>query len=606
MNQQERRQVLEYIEKYSTEFNRLTADVMEKVLGNTMAPAAAEAFGASSLPLPEQGNVRINPEQFLNQQVEFMQAQQQLWQSASKAFLGEEAETVIAPEQGDKRFADPDWDGNPMFNYIKQAYLLNAQYMNRLVDSMEFDSPKMAEQVRFYTRQYVNSVAPTNFLLTNPEVCKEILQTEGENLARGMDNFMRDLEESPTEALKITQVRSDAFILGEDLANTAGSVVFKNDLIELIQYQSSTEQVRSVPLLILPPFINKYYILDLGEKKSLVKWLVDQGFTVFLVSWINPDKRHAHVDFNHYVELGVLAALDAVCDITGEPTVNAAGYCIGGTLLGMAQSILKSRGDDRIQSCTFLTTLFDFSDPGEVGNYLTEDSFSIIEKSVKNKGYFDGRVLALSFSLLRENNLFWSFFIENYLKGKDPMPFDILYWNSDSTNVPAATYVYYLRNMYLDNKLKQANALTICDTPIDLANIGVPSYCLAAQADHIVQWKSAYDSALLLDKGDNTPVRFVLTESGHVAGVVNPASKGKYPHWVAADENAQTELAVDAETWMSTAQQVQGSWWDDWCAWLNDRSGALGEAPGVGSDSYPALCAAPGEYVKVRLDNQAL
>lgn len=598
MNQQERMQVLGYIEKYSAEFSKLTADVMNRVLTNTMASDGSEP--PAGLVMPEQGCVRINPEQFLNQQMQFMQQQQQLWQSASQAFLGGNVETLIEPEKGDKRFADPDWDGNPVFNYIKQAYLLNAQYMNQLVDSMEFDDPKLAEQVRFYTRQYVSSVAPTNFLLTNPEVCKEILQTEGENLARGMDNFMRDLEQSPTEALKITQVKSDAFVLGKDLANTEGGVVFKNELIELIQYKPTTEQVHSVPLLILPPFINKYYILDLGGKKSLVKWLVSQGFTVFMASWVNPNRQHAAFGFDEYVELGAIAALDAVCEITGAEKVNVAGYCVGGTLLGITQSVLKARGDNRINTCTFLTTLFDFSEPGEVGNYLSEDSFAVIEKTVKTKGYFDGRVLALSFSLLRENNLFWSFFIDNYLKGKDPMPFDILYWNSDSTNVPAAVYIYYLRNMYLDNQLKHAGALTICDTPVDLAQVGVPSYCLAAQADHIVLWQAAYKSAQILAKNEAAQVRFVLTESGHVAGVVNPADRGKYPHWV------NDTLASDAESWMAEAKQQEGSWWSDWRDWLAARAGEQCAAPAVGSKKHPVLGDAPGSYVKVRLDHQAL
>lgn len=598
MNQQERMQVLGYIEKYSAEFSRLTADVMNRVLTNTMSSGGDEP--PAGLSMPEQGSVRINPEQFLSQQMAFMQQQQQLWQSASQAFMGGDVETVIKPEQGDKRFADPDWDGNPVFNYIKQAYLLNAQYMNKLVDSMEFDDPKLAEQVRFYTRQYVSSVAPTNFLLTNPEVCKEILQTEGENLARGMDNFMRDLEQSPTEALKITQVKNDAFVLGDDLANTEGGVVFKNDLIELIQYTPTKEQVYSIPLLILPPFINKYYILDLGQKKSLVKWLVDQGFTVFMVSWVNPSKQHAAYGFDEYVEQGAIAALDAVCGITKSDKVNVAGYCVGGTLLGIAQSVLKARGDERINTCTFLTTLFDFSEPGEVGNYLTEDSFKVIEKSVNTKGYFDGRVLALSFSLLRENNLFWTFFVDNYLKGKDPMPFDILYWNSDSTNVPAEVYIYYLRNMYLDNQLKQVGALTICGTPIDLTEVGVPSYCLAAQADHIVLWQSAYDSAQILAKNEQADVRFVLTESGHVAGVVNPADRGKYPHWV------NDTLAADAETWMAGAKQQEGSWWGDWQMWLADRAGEQCKPLKVGTKKFPVLDAAPGDYVKVRLDHQAL
>ncbi|WP_045825935.1 class I poly(R)-hydroxyalkanoic acid synthase [Teredinibacter turnerae] len=580
-------ELLQMIEKFNGVFNDLVQDVMQRVIAQQFEGESTTAdFGsASSGQIP---NIKLDPQSFLKQQFNFLTQQQMLWQNAVRSLVGEPQQPLVKEARGDKRFVDGDWEGNPVFSYIKQAYLLNAEYLNSLVDVMQFDDKRVEERIRFYTRQFVNSMSPSNYLFTNPEVFREMLQSEGENLARGIDNFMRDLENSPNEAFKITQVKVDAFRLGQDLASTPGSVVYKNRLIQLIQYAPMTAQTHRIPLLIIPPFINKYYILDLDKKKSLVRWLVDQGFTVFMISWVNPDHTYESVGFDEYVREGVNAALDNVVTITGEDRVNVAGYCVGGTLLGMAQSWLRARGDARINSLSFLTTLFDFSEPGEVGNYISEQVYSVIEQSVRNKGYFDGRILGLGFSLLRENNLFWSFFINNYLRGKDPTPFDILYWNSDSTNIPGDAYLYYLRNMYMDNRLREPGALSVMGLPLDLTSIDTPSYFLAAMSDHIVLWNAAYRSAHCLGGAK----RFVLTESGHVAGVVNPADGGKYPHWV------NDKLPDSPQDWLAGASQVDGSWWRDWQAWLVQHSGTEGEPPAMASALEPA----PGSYVKKRLE----
>lgn len=590
MNQAEKHQVLDYIDKFSGVFNSMVGEVTKRIL-NGGANADSLAVGEFK-PQDMASSVKVNPERFVQHQLAFLQRQQQLWQNASKAFMGEEFKNVVEKDASDSRFDDSDWHGNPGFNYIRQAYLLNAEYMRDLVDLLEFEDRAVEDQVRFYTRQLINSLSPSNYVLTNPEVCREILSTQGENLARGIDNFMRDLERSPNEAFKITQVRHDAFELGKDLATTPGNVIYQNHLIQLIHYTPTQAEVYAKPLLIIPPFINKYYILDLNEKKSLVRWLRDQGYNVFIVSWVNPDESFRDFPFDDYINHGIIAALDVVQKVTGSEQINLAGYCVGGTILGMAQAYLAEQGDTRINSLSFFTTLFDFSEPGEVGTYLSNQLIPIVERSVTAKGYLDGRILALSFSLLRENNLFWSFFIENYLKGKDPIPFDILYWNSDSTNLPAQAFLAYLRNMYLGNRLIDG-AVSVNDVPIHLSNISVPSYCLAAQTDHIVLWQAAYKSARHLG-GD---VRFVLTESGHVAGVINPAERGKYPHWV------NDELPSMASDWFAGAEQKAGSWWNDWHAWLSQRSGkkiAVDQA--VDAASCVALEDAPGSYVKKRLD----
>lgn len=595
MTKQDKTQLLEYLNQFNAVVNDATQEVTRRVLnaqfGEQASPFAQPTGGATNF----SGGVKLDAKVFLQQQLNFMEKQQQLWQNATRAMLGEVVEPLISEAPGDNRFSDGDWQGSPAFSYVKQAYLLNAEFMQEMVSALEFEDPKVGEQVRFYTRQLISSMAPTNYVLTNPEVCREILQTQGECLARGIDKFVRDLENSPSEAFKITQVDIGAFTLGEDLACTPGKVVFRNRLIELLQYAPQTDDVQAVPLLIVPPFINKYYILDLNQKKSLVRWLVSQGFTVFMISWVNPGEAESDFEFERYLFDGIVAALNVVKNITGSEQVNTAGYCVGGTALGMVQAYLSARGDNSIASMSLLTTMFDFSEPGEVGNYLNAQTLPLIEQSIKSKGYLDGRILALSFSLLRENNLFWSYFIENYLKGKDPIPFDILYWNSDSTNLPGPAYLYYLEQMYVGNRLCEDGALSVAEVPVVLSSIKVPCYCLAAQADHIVLWQSAYRSAALL--GGN--IRFVLTESGHVAGVVNPPDRGKYGHW-----RGSTDLQQPPEQWLADATLEPGSWWSDWRDWLLQHAGERVSPPTLGSSDFPTLDNAPGRYVRVRLEAQ--
>ena len=423
-------------------------------------------------------------------------------------------------------------------------------------------------------------------------MCEEILASDGKNLIKGMQNFMRDLERSPLEAFKITQNDDAAFTLGEDLATTQGEIVYENPVCQLIHYHPKTAQQYQEPILFVPPFINKYYILDLDEKKSMVKGLLEQGHPVFMLSWVNADASLAEYDFTDYMKLGPVKALDVICNITGQSKVNTVGFCVGGTLLSLATAWLRAQGDERINSVTLLTTLLDFSEPGEIGNYLSDDMIPIMEQTADIKGVYDGRILGLSFSLLRENNLFWSFFINNYLRGKDPAAFDILHWNGDATNIPAACFKQYLKFSYLENQLRQPSAITIDDVSIDLGNIDMPVYFLATVADHIVLWQTAYKGTKPLPN-----CQFTLAGSGHLAGVINPPEGGKYPHW----QNSTIEDT--AEDWFANATEVAGSWWPDWYQWLEDKNGKKARAitPGEHND-YPAIEPAPGRYVKVRLE----
>lgn len=585
--------VLEYIEQFSEVFNQK----FQQVLNKTMQ--GSEQLGASNYDANQfnewLNSANVDSAKLINNQMAFMEQQMQLWQSATKSMLGESAAPVVAEEKGDQRFVDEQWSSNPVYSYIKQAYLLNSQLLNNTLESMQFADPKVAEQVAFYTRQYINAVSPTNSILTNPEVCREIVETKGENLTRGLDNFMEDLQRSPIDAFSVTQTDADAFTLGKDLATTPGKVVYENEFIQLIQYNATTEKVHKQPILITPPFINKYYILDLNERKSLVRWLVAQGYTVFIISWVNPDASYRDKDFGDYMKRGPIAALDVVEKITKTNKVNMVGWCVGGTLLTTAVAYLRAKGDERVNSLTLFTTLLDFSEPGEVGVYLSDNNMPAIEQAADEKGYFDGRILGLGFSMLRENNLFWSYFVNNYLKGKDPAPFDLLYWNSDPTNFPAAAFKQYLSSTYVTNQLKEAGGVTIDGVAIDLAKIDVPCYFLSTIADHIVPWQGSYKGTQLVS-GDTT---FVLAGSGHLAGVINPADGGKYPHWTSE------ELKEDAQQWFAGATKHDGSWWPHWQLWLSEKSGSQVKARTVGrSKAFPAIEDAPGRYVRVRLDGK--
>ena len=464
-------ELLKQLDQYAHLFSSKVQEILSASLANQNAE---NPFDLSKLQRLMDSGVEVDSQKLIQSQIQFMQKQNELWQQASKAMFGQNAHEVAHESKQDKRFTHEDWQQNPVFNYIKQSYLLNSELMENTLGAMQFKDKKAAEKVHFYTRQYINSVAPTNYLFSNPQVCEEILASDGKTLIKGMQQFMHDLEKSPLEAFKITQTDTSAFTLGKDLATTKGKVVYENKLFQLIHYTPMTKQTHEVPILFTPPFINKYYILDLDEKKSMVRGLLLQGFSVFMISWINPDSDLAEEDFVSYMKNGPIQALDVICEITGQQQVNAVGFCVGGTLLSMATAWLRAKGDERITSLTLLTTLLDFSEPGEVGNYLSEDMVPIIEQTADLKGVYDGRILGLSFSLLRENNLFWSFFINNYLRGKDPAAFDILYWNSDATNIPAACFKQYLNYTYIENKLMQPGAIVIDDVPIDLSNIDIP------------------------------------------------------------------------------------------------------------------------------------
>ncbi len=580
-------QVLGYIEQYANIFNSVAQDIVKRASIGDQQPSPFLG-DLEKLQALLAGDTKVDASKLFNQQIEYMQKQSDLWQRASKAMMGEEVEVSDPSRKKDRRFAHQDWEQNPVFNYIKESYLINVDMITNMVGNIEFASPKEADQAKFFTRQYVNSLSPTNFVLTNPEVCEEILKSEGQSILKGMKAYLEDLEQSPLEAFKMRQSDANAFALGENLANTPGKVVYRNELFELLHYEPRTKTCQEVPVLVTPPFINKYYVMDLAQDKSLVGGLLDSGYSVFMISWVNPDAELADNDFFDYVLKGTVAALDVVKEITGKDKVNLTGFCVGGTLSAVTAAYLRGKGDTSVNSLTLLTTLLDFSQPGEVANYFSEDMLGMIEQNADIKGVFDGRIIAMSFSLLRENSLFWSFFVDNYLKGKDPAPFDILYWNSDSTNIPASCFKQYLRLTYWENKLKEGGAVEIDGVSIDMANIDVPTYFLTTVADHIVLWQGAYEGTKLVS-GDS---RFVLGGSGHIAGVINPTKGGKYPHWT------NDTLPETPEEWIEGATEHEGSWWVDWHSWLKPQSGKRIKPPQPGDcENLPALGDAPGEYV---------
>jgi polyhydroxyalkanoate synthase len=530
-----------------------------------------------------------NPATLVQAQVALWQDYITLWQHTTRRIMGEETSPVIESDPKDKRFADSAWRQNEIFDFIKQSYLLSARYINDVVTHVDGLPPKTAQKVDFYSRQFVNALSPSNFLLTNPEVLRKTRESGGENLIKGLNNLLSDLENGRGN-LRIRMTDTDAFKVGGNIAVSEGQVVFQNELIQLIQYAPLTETVYKKPLVIFPPWINKFYILDLRPKNSLVRYLVSQGHTVFMVSWVNPDEKLAEKDFDDYMVDGVLAALSAIKTATGEDEVNAIGYCIGGTLLSATLGYMAARQDTRIKSATFLVTLTDFTDSGELGVFIDEEQLAALEEKMQRKGYLEGSDMATSFNLLRANDLIWSFVVNNYLLGNEPFPFDLLYWNSDATRMPQKMHSFYLRNMYQKNLLAQPDGISMKDVPIDLSNITVPKYFLSCREDHIAPWKSTYKGAKLF--GGDT--RFVLAASGHIAGVVNPPEGGKYNHFV------NDSMAGTADEWFATATEVSGSWWPDWQRWVTsfDKSQVPARIPGKGK--LKALEPAPGSYVTVK------
>jgi polyhydroxyalkanoate synthase len=459
------------------------------------------------------------------------------------------------------------------------------------VASVEGLDDKTRRKVDFYTRQYIDALAPSNFALTNPEVFRETIASGGQNLVRGLHNLLDDIERG-NGRLKISMTDPKAFELGVNIATTPGKVVLRNELMELIQYQPTTEKVGRRPLLIIPPWINKFYILDLREKNSFIKWCVDQGMTTFVVSWVNPDAKLADVGFDHYLTDGTLAALDAIEEATGEKEVNAVGYCLGGTLLAATLGYMAARKDKRIASATFMTSLVDFRATGELEVFIDDTQVASLERKMEERGYLEGSEMANTFNMLRANDLIWSFVINNYLLGRDPFPFDLLHWNSDSTRMPARMHSFYLRNMYMKNALAKPGGITLCDTPIDLTKVTIPTYFVSAIEDHIAPWKATYYGP----KAMSSATRFVLSGSGHIAGMVNPPVANKYCYWTNED------LPGTPDEWLEAAQQHEGSWWTDWRAWIDAHLGKAVPARLPGKGRLKALGDAPGTYVKMRAD----
>jgi polyhydroxyalkanoate synthase len=536
-------------------------------------------------------NAVADPAPLIREQVALWTDLAMLWQrTAARALFEVEATPVIAPAPQDKRFKHEAWSDNPLFDCIKQTYLLAARCMQSSVGGVTGLDPHVHHQAQFYTRHLVNALAPTNFAATNPAVLDAALKSRGENLIRGMRNLVEDLERGGGRlSLKMSDLA--AFQFGKNIANAPGKVVYQNELMQLIQYAPTTETVQRRPLLIVPPWINKFYILDLKPKNSFIQWCVDQGLTVFVISWVNPGAELAEKEFSDYLLDGPVAAIAAIERATGEHAVNILGYCIGGTLVASTLAYMAARREERVAAATLLTTLLDFSDTGDVAVFIDADQLTLADEHMFRRGYLEGHHMAEAFNLLRENDLIWFFVINNYLLGRDPSAFDLLYWNSDSTRMPATMQSFYLHNMYERNVLRNPGGVTLANVPIDLRRIEVPIYFLSTRDDHIAPWRSTYAGTRLM----SGPVRFVLGASGHVAGVINPPAAKKYGYWT------REELTEEPEDWLAGAEFHDGSWWGDWERWLAGHGGGLVPARTPGSGGLAAIEDAPGSYVKVRL-----
>jgi polyhydroxyalkanoate synthase len=533
-----------------------------------------------------------NPGRMVEIQINYWQNQLKLCNNLVLKLAGEKVEPMVRPKVGDRRFIDSAWEENVLFDFIKQAYLLAAENMLSCVENIEAIDSRSSERLQYFTRQIVNAMAPTNFALTNPEVLRKTVETNGENLLNGLRMMVEDKKKS-ADLLNVCMSQPNGFELGSTLATTPGRVVAENPLMQLIQYQPSSAQVRKTPLLLIPSWVNKYYILDLTEKNSLVKWLTDQGHTVFMISWANPDASFRSVRFDDYMQQGPLAALDVIEHITGERQVSAMGYCLGGILLAATLAWCDGARERRFASATYFASSIDFSDPGDIGVLVDESMIESVERKMQSRGYFDGRLLSAGFNLLKENDLFWNYYVLNYLKGERPAAFDLMHWNSDNTNVPAATHRFIMRELHMSNRLMHPEGLTLNGRAIDMRNIVTPTYVLAADKDHIARWRSCY-AATQLQSGSN---RFVLAGSGHIAGVINPPASGKYYYYV----NPETPPLPD--DWLDRAFKCEGSWWIDWQSWQQEHAGDWVAPREI--DAATVIESAPGRYVRDRLDERS-
>lgn len=512
-----------------------------------------------------------------------------LWGSAVRRMAGQDAAPAIAPSPRDKRFADPEWKSNQFFDFVMQLYLLTTKWAQELVHEADGLDPATRRKAEFYVQQVTNALSPSNFVLTNPEVLRETMASSGENLARGLKMLAEDIA-AGKGMLKIRQSNPDNLVVGVNMATTPGKVIYQNEMMQLIQYEPTTEKVLRTPLLIVPPWINKFYILDLKPEKSYIKWCVDQGITVFVISWVNPDKRLGNKSWEDYMKEGVLTAMDVIEKITGEMKVHTAGYCVGGTMLATTLAWLAEKRRQRVASATFFAAQVDFTHAGDLLVFVDEEQIAALEQDMKTAGVLEGSKMAMAFNMLRSNDLIWSYVVSNYLKGQQPSAFDLLHWNSDATRMTQANHSYYLRNCYLENRLS-TGTMVLDNTLLDLSKVKVPVYNLATREDHI----APAESVLYGSQFFGGPVKYVLSGSGHIAGVVNPPASNKYQYWT--NENIKD---VTVAEWMKGAVEHKGSWWPDWRQWLGDLDPEEVPARAVGSDALPPIEDAPGSYVRVR------
>jgi polyhydroxyalkanoate synthase len=524
----------------------------------------------------------IDPAALNKLQADYMQQLSALWQDML---------TQKMPVIADRRFSAPEWKSNPMFAFNAAAYLLNARFLVAMADAVE-STPRVKQKIRFAIQQMVDAMSPANFLVTNPEAQQKIIDTKGESLAKGIAHMIEDMQKG-----HISQTDESAFEVGRNVATTEGAVVFENELFQLIQYKATTKQVYERPLLLVPPCINKYYILDLQPENSLVKYATEQGNTVFLVSWCNPDEQLAKATWEDYIQKGAVKAIEVAQEISGQDQINALGFCVGGTILSTALAMLYGKGEKPVASLTLLTTLLDFAESGVIDVFIDDMQVALREQTIGQGGLMPGRDFASAFSSLRPNDLVWNYVASNYLKGEDPAPFDLLYWNADSTNLPGPMFCYYLRNMYLENNLKEPGKLTVGGEKIDLGNIDAPVFIYGSREDHIVPWPAAFESTRLLNPKKKNRNRFVLGASGHIAGVINPPAKKKRSYWV------NDKPAASAEEWFKGAAEHPGSWWTEWTTFLAKNAGKQIAAPKkYGSTKYKPIEPAPGRYVKVKAE----
>ncbi|MFK7955770.1 MAG: PHA/PHB synthase family protein [Lysobacterales bacterium] len=574
---------MKIMEKNQQTFADLLKSPQETLAGMLDPFNTLESFGEGMRQLS------MDPQKMMQANMDLWQQHMSLWQETTRKMMGQESATVAQAERGDRRFKSTEWDENGVFDVIRQSYLITSRWLTKTMSDIDGLSDDDARKIQFHTQQLADAMSPSNFFMTNPQVIKETVSSGGQNLVRGMQNLKRDLEAGDGQ-LKITMTDEEAFQVGENIATAPGKVVFQNDVVQLLQFEPSTKTVFKRPLLIFPPWINKYYILDLQPENSFIRYAVSKGYTVFVVSWVNPDAKLAEKTMDDYLKEGILESIDAVEQASGSSEMSVIGYCIGGTLTAAALAYLAEKGDKRIKAATFFAAQVDFSEAGDLKVFIDEKQLESLDQRMSEQGFLEGDDMSTAFNLLRSNDLIWSYYVNNYLLGKDPMAFDLLYWNADATRMPRALHMFYLREMYLKNNLAKPGGITLDGVAIDLSKVKVPVYLQAAKEDHIAPYNSVFKATGLY----SGPVRFMLAGSGHIAGVVNPPSAKKYNYWMNEDQPA------DLDAWIDGAESHPGSWWDDWHQWLSKKSGTKVKARKPGDGKLKVLEDAPGSFVSVK------